>query len=197
MVAITWPMCCIYVVRSVSLIELYSALRDICVGVSTRPRASERVRQAVHSPHAYSCTCVFRGHQRCRAMGKNSNVHKSQAYINQDLLKEKEAEEKKALRRARAEQKLAEQTGEMAVEGAASVDVQAKKKKTFGKVKTSTIKKMKIGKHERPLQKGVKKGGGLSIKPALNIKKSKIRKPSSLMKKTLRKIAKQQDGMVL
>ena len=84
-------------------------------------------------------------------MGKNSNVHKSQAYINQDLLKEKEAEEKKALRRARAEQKLAEQTGEMAVEGAASVDVQAKKKKTFGKVKTSTIKKMKIGKHDMVL----------------------------------------------
>ena len=134
-------------------------------------------------------------------MGKNSNAHKSQAYINLDLLKEKEAEEKKALRRARAEQKLAEQRGEMVVEGGvaagAAAPEQSKKKKAFGKVKTSTIKRIKIGKHERPLPKEQKRGGGLSIKPSLQLKKRGIRKPSSLMKKTMKKIARQQDGMVL
>ena len=131
-------------------------------------------------------------------MGKNSNVHKSQAYINEDLLREKEAEEKKALRRARAEQKLVEKSGEMAIEDASGhAALEPKKKKAFGKVKTSILKRTKIGKHERPLAKERKRGGGLSLKPALQLKKRGIRKPSSLMKKTLKKIARQQDSMVL
>ena len=130
-----------------------------------------------------------------RAMGKNSNVHKSQAYINQDILKEREEEQKKARRRARAEQRLAEQSGEMSVEE--EVASERKKKKAFGKVKTSTIKRMKIGKHERPLHKKHRANGGLSLKPSLQLKKGGIRKPSALMRKTLKKIAKQQDSMVL
>lgn len=131
------------------------------------------------------------------AMGKNSNVHKSQAYINQDILREREDEQKKAQKRARAEQRLAEQNGEMSVEGAAESASEKKKKKAFGKVKTSTIKRMKIGKHERPLHKKHRANGGLSLKPSLQLKKGGIRKPSALMRKTLKKIARQQDGMVL
>ena len=85
--------------------------------------------------------------------------------------------------------------GEMSVEEEGASE--RKKKKAFGKVKTSTIKRMKIGKHERPLHKKHRANGGLSLKPSLQLKKGGIRKPSALMRKTLKKIAKQQDGMVL
>ena len=50
-------------------------------------------------------------------MGKNSNVHKSQATLAEDVRKEREADEKKAKKRAKAEEKLAAQRGEMLIAG--------------------------------------------------------------------------------
>ena len=131
-------------------------------------------------------------------MGKNSNVHKSLATLAEDVRKEREADEKKAKKRAKAEERLANQRGEMLVEGSSSGGKAAAgtsaKKKTFGKVRTSAIGKVKIAGSKKAKQS---KPGYSAIKPSLQLKKSGIRKPSSLMKKTLRKIARQQDSMVL
>lgn len=114
-------------------------------------------------------------------MGKNSNVHKSQATLAEDVRKEREADEKKAKKRAKAEEKLAAQRGEMLVEGDTSGGGEASaKKKAFGKVRTSAMGKVKIaGKKAKQ-----SKPGYSAIKPSLQLKKSGIRKPSSLMKKT-------------
>ena len=128
-------------------------------------------------------------------MGKNSNVHTNLKYISEDLRKEREADAKKAAKRVRAEEKLAEQSGQMIVEA----DAASSKKKSFGKIKVSSIGKIKAGGKTKEGKKS-RKGNlimNAAIKPSLGVKKKGIRKPSSLMKKTLKKIARSQDSMVL
>jgi len=121
-------------------------------------------------------------------MGKNSNVHKSQAYTSLDLQREREKDAKREARRVRKEALHAERAGEMMVEGGgdSSLEVGAGgeagaggdgvRLKRFGKVKRRAKVKLSVA---QPVRK------------SLELKKGSrgIRKPSSIMKKTLKKMA--------
>ena len=136
-------------------------------------------------------------------MGKNSNVHKSLGTLAEDLRKEREMEEKKALKRRRREMKMAEKNGEMLVEAAASTgalgisvdDLQAKKTRALGKIKLNKAPKTmfagQLAKKSK-LSKSVKS----TVQPSLELKKRGIRKPSAIMRKTMKKMARER-GMEL
>ncbi len=124
-------------------------------------------------------------------MGKNSNVHKSRAYLALDIQREREAELKKQQRREKRELAAAEASGEMIVDHGSKtsapqsmpeVIVDARGPHKFGKVKIGK-KKVKVA------------GAPMGLKKSLeNKKKSKgIRKPSSLMRKTLKKLARKRE----
>ena len=112
-------------------------------------------------------------------MGKNSNAHKSQKTTAMDLQREREDDAKKAARR---EKKLAAlgMSISMDVERAdAAAPKGGKKVKKFGKVMVGSKRKMpSIGKALEP-KKRPKLGG--------------IRKPSALMRKTLKKLSKKSE----
>ena len=141
----------------------------------------------------------------CPAM-PNSNVHKhAQTTIAEDLRKEREADAKKLAKREKTERKLLI-NGEMtslfsgmdmtqsgsgsgaAIASAAAAAVK-RKAKAFGKgIKLSGRTKLGgIGKKKRLK---VKLPGAAPIKPSLGLKKQGIRKPSALMRKTFKKMAK-------
>ena len=131
-------------------------------------------------------------------MGKNSNVHKSRATLAEDLRKERELEAKKALKRQRREAAAAEQAGEMITDSssaAAAIPVsRAALAPEVGPRGPSKFGKVKVGKKKIKIV-----GGPAGItKSITNTKKSRgIRKPSSVMRKTLKKMAKKRDGMEL
>ena len=154
------------------------------------------------------CGCVRHGalslrgtptHARAcgRAMGKNSNVHKGLATLAVDLAREKEADAKRERKRAHAAAKLAERQGLMAVEeadgmaaassaGSAAVAAASqpeRKTKAFGKVKVGIHKKLKV------------KSKGIPLRAGLEPRKrhGAIRKPSAVMRKTLKKMAKKRE----
>ena len=110
-------------------------------------------------------------------MGKNSNAHKSRATLSVDLEREREDEAK----RAAARTKKMSRAGfplEMEVEG---TDAAPSRMKKFGKVHVGKRKKLS--------------STALPIGKSLGAKKvSKgIRKPSSVMRKTLKKMAKRRE----
>ena len=153
-------------------------------------------------------------------MGKNSNVHLNRSYIEDDIRREREEEAKRQARRLQKEQKLRERSGDMLIEepgqaaaaaaaaaataaaAAMGVDeiIGAKKAKNkpgptkkFGKVSvgSSSAKKLSQAKKLRLQQKAK----APTVQKHLELKKSGIRKPSNIMKKTLKKMAKKRFDM--
>ncbi len=115
-------------------------------------------------------------------MGKNSNAHKNRPYVDMDIAREREDDARRALLRARREAKLA--AGPDAVMDVAGEPGEGKAKrklKKFGKVIVK--KKARINPSAIPIRKS------LTVKR----KSSGIRKPSALMRKTLKKLAKKQE----
>ena len=113
-----------------------------------------------------------------QAMGKNSNAHKSQDTHNLDMMRERELEAKRAAKRATREAKLGVE-GDMEV-----VDEGSAKTKKFGKMKMGRKVKVALG------------GGKTAVtvlKPSLSGGKRGIRKPSQIMRKTLKKMAKRRE----
>ena len=144
-------------------------------------------------------------------MGKNSNVHKNLAYIEDDLRREREADAKRAAKRLLREQKLREQAGEMVTEEAdiaavleqqqleleeasaatatAAHSSSKKKMKKFGRVHVGGDRKT-MGKAKKIRMQHAKPP---PVRGHLDLKSTGIRKPSSIMKKTLKKMAKKKD----
>ena len=115
-------------------------------------------------------------------MGKNSNVNKSKAYLALDLQRERELDAKRAARRARNEEKLG-MSSDMAVDGDDNGVSKGKKMKKFGKV----VRKKKVSISAlRPSLSLAGQGGSKR-------KSGGIRKPSSIMKKTLKKMARKRE----
>ena len=118
-------------------------------------------------------------------MGKNSNAHKSKATTNMDIEREREDDARRAAIRLRKESKLREAAGEMDVAETADASAEAaigKSKKKFGKVMLK--KRAKINPSAMPI--------GKSLGPKKRLKGA-IRKPSGIMKKTLKKLAKKRE----
>jgi hypothetical protein len=131
-------------------------------------------------------------------VSQNSNALKHRDTHAVDLQREREEDAKREARRAAKEARLAAQKGEMAVEPSSSatagVDMgdvadALPRKKAFGKV--AIRKKLKVGKKEK--QTSVS-----GIRPSLELRKRQgIRKPSAIMRKTLKKMQKKREAMEL
>jgi hypothetical protein len=184
------------------------------------------------------CSFVLFGHEAhiwtdwpaptARAMGKNSNAHKSRATIAEDIRRERERDEAIARKRARAEARLLIANGEMDTDGAgdgsslegasttfaadAAAVMEAKahdalhaalpdalRKKSARKKAIGLIgkKKVLIGKNKvmrKKQQDGERSSGVVApVRKSLELKRGGIRKPSSLMRKTLKKLAKKRE----
>ena len=99
------------------------------------------------------------------------------------MARERELDEKRELKRARAAAKLAQAQGLMSIDESASepaVEAVPRKTKHFGKVKIG--KKIKV-----------KHPGAAPVRASLQLKRQGIRKPSAIMKKTLKKMAKRRE----
>jgi hypothetical protein len=119
-------------------------------------------------------------------MGKNSNAHKSLGTLALDIQREREQDAAKAARRARNEMKAGMMVDDDAAQAtadalASDAHVSVKKTKKFGKIVRR--KKMKV------------LPGVSAIKKSLSTGKSSggIRKPSAVMRKTLKKLAKKRE----
>ena len=121
--------------------------------------------------------------RRTVSMGKNSNAHKNKKILELDLQRERDEDAKRLARRAKNEAKLAALQGYMAVSDEpedASTTGTGGKLKRFGKI----IRKKKLA-----IPGATKALVGLHKRKGSGIKK----KPSALMRKTLKKRAKQQE----
>ena len=121
------------------------------------------------------------------AMGKNSNAHKHKKVLELDLQREREEDAKRIARRAKNEAKHAALQGHMAVSDGGGEDDHAGtasaggKMKRFGKV----IRKKKLA-----IPTATKALVGLRKRKGSGIVK---KKPSALMRKTLKKMAKRRE----
>jgi len=128
-------------------------------------------------------------------MGKNSNALKHRDTHAVDLQREREEDAKREARRARKAAKLAEQQGEMAVDvaGASGASTAA----TAGESGATEVRKKKFGKVRLGKAKKLLKVKGPSAAPiraSLELRKrSGIRKPSAVMRKTFKKLAKKKE----
>ncbi len=125
------------------------------------------------------------------AMGKNSNVNVGRKLVEFEMEREREIEEKRARKRANAEARLARSGAvpvQMDTDGALQVAaaVAEATKVRFGKVK--------VGKKSRFGKAGAKSASKpAQLRPSLTGGKRGIRKPSQLMKKTLKKMQKKRE----
>jgi hypothetical protein len=140
-------------------------------------------------------------------MGKNSKIWKGKERHADDVERERRDDAKREARRARDEAKLARGGGPSAVQVGMDVEAEAEVteaivgavKQKFGKVKLSgKLKFKKSSSHQRAFADKLKKKLGkgkahLPVRPSLTGGKSGIRKPSQLMKKTLKKLAKKNE----
>ena len=118
-------------------------------------------------------------------MGKNSNVNKKKATLELDLQQGREEDAKRLARRAKKELKLGmavesavdDQSEDGGVDGALAGVAQARTKK-FGKIK----RKKKIA----------LPGGRPTLPGASKLSRGIKKKPSGLMRKTLKKLAKRE-----
>jgi hypothetical protein len=130
---------------------------------------------------AFASPCAV----RFTTVGKNSNAHKHLGTLALDLQRERELDAKRAARRAKRELKCGmavdDEMEDREPQGptvAAPAHAAANKIKKFGKVLLGKRKKVGMRKSPPVLKKSLTGG------------KSGIRKPSSVMRKTLKKLAK-------
>ena len=134
-------------------------------------------------------------------MGKNSHARDHVQRHADDVVREREADAKKEARRLKAETRL-EADGLASAMGAGVMDMDAsvasaaaeevRKKVKFGKVRLG--KSAKLARAERRAGKGKKgKERVAPLRASLTGGKRGIRKPSALMRKTLKKLAKKRE----
>ena len=116
-------------------------------------------------------------------------MHRNRVTLAVDIARERELDEKREQKRARAAAKLAQAQGMMSVDEPPSEPAvqpasatTSRKTKLFGKVKVKAGKKIKV-----------KHPGAAPVRASLQLKRHGIRKPSAIMRKTLKKMAKRRE----